>query len=267
MSLEKFQLDGEIVIVTGGLGLLGQEYLKAIVEIGGCAISLDKKPWASTPSTSISIRCDITREDDLEIVLDQIKAMYPNKPIYGLINNAALDPKVVGNTLGASPNRLESFSRQVWDLELAVGLTGAFLCTKIFGSEMAKNGRGSIINISSVLGHVAPNQALYRKEGLPDEQQNVKPVTYNCIKSGIIGLSRWTATYWASNGVRCNALLPGGVYNGHSPDFVAKLSKYIPLGRMAKVDEYNSAIQFLLTDASSFMTGAELVIDGGQSCW
>ena len=264
MNLEKFQLDGEIVIVTGAQGLLGTRYIDAIQEIGGFAVSLDLN-CKRTSNANLHLDCDITDEKQLEAVLVELKKR--NRPIYGLVNNAALDPKVVGNTLGASPNRLESFSRQVWDLELAVGLTGAFLCTKIFGSEMAKNGRGSIINISSVLGHVAPNQALYRKEGLPDEQQNVKPVTYNCIKSGIIGLSRWTATYWASNGVRCNALLPGGVYNGHSPDFVAKLSKYIPLGRMAKVDEYNSAIQFLLTDASSFMTGAELVIDGGQSCW
>ena len=264
MNLEKFQLNGEIVIVTGAQGLLGTRYIDAIQEIGGFAVSLDLN-CKRTSNANLHLDCDITDEKQLEAVLVELKKR--NRPIYGLINNAALDPKVVGNTLGASPNRLESFSRQVWDLELAVGLTGAFLCTKIFGSEMAKNGRGSIINISSVLGHVAPNQALYRKEGLPDEQQNVKPVTYSVVKHGIIGLSRYTATYWGTSGVRCNTLSPGGVFNGHSDDFVEKLSKYIPLGRMADRSEYNSAIQFLLTDASSFMTGAVLQIDGGQTTW
>ena len=132
---------------------------------------------------------------------------------------------------------------------------------------MAKNGRGSIVNISSVLGHVAPNQNLYKKEGLLDAQQSVKPVTYSVIKHAIIGLTRYTSSYWAAKGVRCNTLSPGGVYNGHSDDFVEKLSKYIPLGRMAYRNEYNSAIQFLLSDASSFMTGATLQIDGGQTAW
>ena len=263
-QLDKFQLNGAIVVITGGSGLLGLQYCQAIKEIGGIPISLDLK--CPPKDSYYHIMCDITQESQLEEALEEIHEVF-QKPVYGLINNAALDPKVVGGSLGPSPNRLESFPRHVWDLELSIGLTGAFLCTKIFGAEMAKNGRGSIINISSVLGHVAPNQTLYRKEGLSDEQQNVKPVTYSVIKHAIIGLSKYTATYWASNGVRCNTLSPGGVFNGHSDDFVHKLSRYIPLGRMAQKDEYSCAVQFLLTEASSFMTGQTLIIDGGQVCW
>lgn len=273
MNLNKFQLlNGEIVIVTGGAGLLGREYCEAIRQIGGFPIVLDLKDCRGSVNTDLAvfpafIKCDITDEEQINKAFTRIRSRFPDTAIYGLINNAALDPKVVGTTLESSETRLEGFPRHVWDSELSVGLTGAFLCTKIFGSEMAKNGRGSIINISSVLGHVAPNQALYRKEGLQDEEQSVKPVTYSVIKHGIIGLTRYTSTYWSSRGVRCNALSPGGVFNGHSDTFVEKLSKYIPMGRMAKKDEYNSAIQFLLTDASSFMTGTVMQIDGGQTAW
>ncbi len=280
MNLDKFRLRGEVVIVTGGLGLLGRQYMEAIKEIGGRPISLDTKPcpeeWVTGSEIGWHIQCDITNEEQLKYACEAIKKT--QIPIYGLINNACLDPKVVGSALEAPETRLEAFSRGVWDQELAVGLTGAFLATKVFGSEMAANGRGSIINISSVLGHVAPNQALYKRDRrklvqnpqtgvVASEPDPVKPVTYSVIKHGIIGLTRYVATYWGDKGVRCNALSPGGVYNAHSEEFVQKLSKYIPLGRMANKDEYNCAIQFLLSDASSFMTGAILNIDGGQTCW
>ena len=125
---------------------------------------------------------------------------------------------------------------------------------------MVTNGHGSIINISSVLGHVAPNQSLY-------SEKQPKPITYSVVKHGIIGLTRWTATYWALKGVRCNALSPGGVYVNQSDEFIQKLSKHIPMGRMAQKNEYNNAIQFLLTDASSYENGAILNVDGGQTCW
>ena len=269
------KLNGEIVIVTGGAGMLGRQYMKAIKEIGGLPVSLD----LNISPEGISLTCDITNEDSLLNAYNQIrKTLIP--PIYGLINNAAIDPKF-DQSAGETPkSRLEVFPLEQWNKELAVGLTGAFLCTKIFGAEMVRYGRGSIINISSVLGHVAPNQALYKKDqqlvdygkhGLhlepQDEKQPVKPVTYSAIKHAIIGLTRYTATYWADKGVRCNAISPGGVFNGHSDDFVQRLSKYIPLGRMARKDEYNAAVQFLLTDASSFMTGSVLQIDGGQTTW
>ena len=265
MSLEKFKLNGEVVIITGGAGLLGSQYVKAVQAINGFPVVLDIKVPVIENNMAY-IPCDITKEKEVEKALKVIKGEH-KRPVYGLINNAAIDPKFDKSNSGKQASRMEVYSRDAWDMEIAVGLTGAFLCTKIFGHEMAKLGKGSIVNISSVLGCVAPNQALYRKEGVADQDQPVKPVTYSVIKHGIIGLTKYTATYWASKGVRCNALAPGGVYTTHSEEFVQKLSKYIPLGRMAQCDEYNSAIQFLLTDASSFMTGAVVNLDGGQTTW
>ena len=165
-------------------------------------------------------------------------------------------------------SRLENFPREQWDFQLAVGLTGAFLCSQIFGSAMAKSGRGGIIlNISSDLSVIAPDQRLYRKDGLTTDMQSVKPVTYSVIKAGIVGLTRYLATYWTDQGVRSNALSPGGIFNGQGEDFVKQLSRLIPLGRMAGSDEYRAAVQFLCSDASSYMNGQNIVMDGGRSSW
>ena len=148
-----------------------------------------------------------------------------------------------------------------------MGLTGAFLCSQVIGSEMARRNKGVILNIASDLAVIAPDQRLYRRDGLPRDQQPAKPVTYSVVKTGLLGLTRYLATYWADRGVRVNAISPGGVYNGQPDDFVSRLSALIPLARMARVDEYQGAILFLCSDASSYMTGANLVIDGGRSCW
>ena len=163
--------------------------------------------------------------------------------------------------------RFENFSVEQWSQELAVGLTGALLGCQVFGVHMARQQSGVIINISSDLGLIAPDQRLYRKSGLPDSEQPVKPVTYSVIKHGLIGLTRYLATYWADRHVRVNALAPGGVRTDQPEEFVQKLSSLIPLGRMASRDEYKGAIVFLASDASSYMTGATLVVDGGRSCW
>jgi NAD(P)-dependent dehydrogenase (short-subunit alcohol dehydrogenase family) len=148
-----------------------------------------------------------------------------------------------------------------------VGLTGAFLCSQIIGSELARRRRGVIVNVASDLALIAPDQRIYRQGGLPVEQQPVKPVTYSVVKTGLLGLTRYLATYWAEAGVRVNAISPGGVQSGQPEDFVRRLSELIPLGRMANQNEYQAAILFLCSDASSYMTGANLVIDGGRTCW
>jgi NAD(P)-dependent dehydrogenase (short-subunit alcohol dehydrogenase family) len=153
----------------------------------------------------------------------------------------------------------------VWNADIAVGLTGAFLCSRIFGQEMAKRSSGVIVNISSDLGVIAPDQRLYRKEGLPDDQQPVKPVTYSVVKTGLIGLTRYLSTYWADKHVRVNAISPGGIFAGQPEEFTRKLHELIPMKRMAREDEYEGAILFLCSDASSYMTGQNLVVDGGRT--
>ena len=167
-----------------------------------------------------------------------------------------------------SSSRLESFNMFDWDNQIKVGLTGALNCIKVFGTEMATSKRkGVILNIASDLSVIAPDQRIYKKDGIPDELQQVKPVTYSVIKSGLIGLTRYVSTYWSKQGVRCNALSPGGIYNNQSEEFVSRISNLIPLNRMANKDEYQGAIQFLCSDASSYMNGQNIVIDGGRSVW
>jgi NAD(P)-dependent dehydrogenase (short-subunit alcohol dehydrogenase family) len=155
----------------------------------------------------------------------------------------------------------------LWEQDIAVGLTGAFLCSRTLGAEMAGVGRGVILNIGSDLGLIAPDQRLYQKDGSPPDEQPVKPVTYSVVKSGLIGLTRYLATYWADRGVRANLIAPGGVYTDQDHNFVEQLSRLIPLGRMAHHDEYKSSVAFLVSDASSYMNGAILSIDGGRTCW
>ncbi len=183
-----------------------------------------------------------------------------------LVNNAAVDAKVDSDGL-VDGSRLEAFSLERWNRELAVGLTGAFLCSRSFGRRMAGSGGGVILNVASDLSVLAPDQRLYRREGLPPESQPVKPVTYPVVKSALVGLTRYLATYWPECGVRANSISPGGVQTDQDESFVSDLSSRIPLGRMASVGDYRAAVQFLCSDASAYLTGHNLVMDGGRSIW
>jgi len=275
MVIDKFSMKNKLTIVTGGAGLLGKQHVEAIIEAGGDIAIFDINMEAMEQFASdiknkynkniFALKVDITKE--LEI-LDAKKAIYSQFGKYPdiLINNAAIDPKFEKNST-INKSRLENFDLTQWNVEIAVGLSGAMLCSKIFGAEMANNKYGVRLNIASDLGVIAPNQNLYKREGVSEDMQNVKPVTYSVIKHGLIGLTKYLATYWADKGVRCNAFAPGGVFNNHPDDFVEKISTLIPMKRMAEIDEYKASILFLCSDASSYMNGATLNMDGGRSVW
>lgn len=271
-AFDRFRLDGRTAIVTGGAGLLGLEHAHALAEAGATVILWDIAD-ASAAAAEIgqqwqcpvhAMVVDITNEDSVRTGLDQVLPLTGG--VHVLVNNAANNPKVNAEG-GIDTSRLEHFPMDFWLKDIAVGLTGAFLCSRVIGAHMAAHGGGTILNIASDLGVIAPDQRLYRKEGLADDQQPVKPVTYSVVKHGLVGLTRYLATYWNEQGVRANVLAPGGVYNGQPDGFVAKLAALIPMGRMANRDEYRGAVQFLCSDASSYMNGAVVSVDGGRSAW
>ena len=269
-----FDLTGRVAVITGGAGLLGRKHAEAIAACGGHPVLVDlavAEPEAKARQVSEAFGVnalgrvtDITRLEQVQELLDAVLSRYGRIDI--LINNAANNPRMEAAS-SIAWSRLENFPMETWEADLAVGLTGAFVCSRVLGSEMARHRRGVIVNVASDLAVIAPDQRLYRRDGVAEDQQPVKPVTYSVVKTGLIGLTRYLATYWADCGGRVNAISPGGVFNGQPEGFVARLSQLIPMGRMAQVDEYQGAIVFLCSDASSYMTGTNLILDGGRTCW
>ena len=269
-----FDLTGRVAVITGGGGLLGPRHAAAIARHGGIPVLVDLRPEAADRCAreiatkyglpACALGADITDPDAVRGLLAEILSRYGRLDI--LVNNAANNPKVEAPGEKAW-SQVESFPLSQWNADIAVGLTGSFLCCQVMGAEMARRGRGAIVNIASYLGILAPEPRLYRKDGLPDDEQPVKPISYTVVKSAIFGLTRYLAAYWGERGVRVNALTPGGVYNGQDEQFVKKLSQRIPMGRMAEPDEFEGAIVFLASDAASYVTGANVVVDGGRVCW
>jgi NAD(P)-dependent dehydrogenase (short-subunit alcohol dehydrogenase family) len=271
---DMFDLTGRTAVITGGAGLLGVKHAEAIALAGGSPILVDIAGDAARERArqisdehgvvALGVACDITRPKEVQALLQRV--LDETGRIDILINNAANNPKAEAAGDEAW-SRLERFSLEQWQADIAVGLTGAFLCSQTFGTEMARRGNGVILNIASDLGIIAPDQRIYRRPDLADDQQPAKPVSYSVVKTGLIGLTRYLATYWADNGVRVNAISLGGVYNGQPDEFVQRLTQLVPMRRMADVDEYQGAIIFLCSDASSYMTGSNVVVDGGRTVW
>ena len=277
--LESFDLNGRVAVITGGAGLLGKEHALALLELGAtvyladiqrskldelsCLLSNDY------PGRIYSLMLDVTNETSIN---DAIKTLDKDKNTASIIiNNAAINPKANNLMAGDEKipsSRLEILTLDTWHQELEVGLTGALLVSRAFGKALIKRSLpGVIVNIASDLSVIAPDQRLYRIEGIEENKQPVKPVTYSVIKAGLIGLTRYIATYWANEGIRCNAISPGGIYDGQSKDFLNRINSRIPMGRMANKNEYRSTLQYLCSDASAYMTGQNIVVDGGRTIW
>ena len=270
-----FRLDNKIIVITGATGLLGRKHAEAIACYGGTPVLLDLSQQAVDDLAnelnnkfnvrSIGFCVDITDEQAIKSNTELIIEKFGK--IDGLVNNAANNPKVEDSEK-INFSRLENFPLNVWNDDISVGLTGAFLCAKHYGFAISKNPNGgSIVNISSDLGLIAPDQRLYAKDGVDDDKQNAKPVTYSVVKTGLIGLTRYLATYWADKNVRCNAICPGGVENGQPEEFLQKVNAKIPMGRLAQVDEYQGILIWMLSDASSYLNGSIIPVDGGRTAW
>ena len=270
-----FSLGGKVIVITGGTGLLGKKHAEAIAAYGGIPVILDLTEkevvkFANSINDKYGIDAtgyavDIT--DENQIIKNASEIIKKYKKIDGLINNAANNPKVESN-IDENFSRLENFPLDTWNQDIAVGLTGAYLCSKHYGALISNNpDGGTIVNISSDLGLMAPDQRLYKKPGVAENQQPVKPVTYSVVKTGLIGLTRYLATYWPEKNVRCNAICPGGVENNQPEDFLVEVSSRIPMNRLAQPNEYQSTLIWMLSDASSYLNGAIVAVDGGRTAW
>jgi len=270
-----FSLKGKVVVITGAAGLLGKKHVEVVAAYGGVPILIDLSQDAIDEvvleiNSQYNVQAagyvvDITDESQIKSNVETIVRQYGR--VDGLVNNAANNPKVEDSS-EKNFSRLENFLLDTWEQDIAVGLTGAFLCTKHYGYQIAKNADGgSIVNISSDLGLIAPDQRLYTQIGLPEQQQPVKPVTYSIVKTGLIGLTRYIATYWAEKNIRCNAMCPGGVENGQPEDFLKEVRSRIPMNRLANADEYQGTLLWMLSDASSYLNGAIVPVEGGRTAW
>jgi NAD(P)-dependent dehydrogenase (short-subunit alcohol dehydrogenase family) len=269
-----FDLHGQVAVVTGGAGLLGNEFCHTLAQAGAAVVVADINLAAaagladsliSDGHRSLAVEVDVTNPISTGgMVTATLKAF---NRLDVLVNSAALDPKFDPEALesqAGAVGRFEDYPLAAWNQALEVNLTGAFLCCQAAVQPMLAQGRGVIVNLSSIYGLAAPDQRIYQREGQPDRY---KPVYYSVTKWGILGLTQYLATYYAGKNIRVNSLSPGGVYNGHETAFVQAYSARAVLGRMAEKDEMNGALLFLASDASAYMTGANLVVDGGWTAW
>lgn len=269
MDRDLFSLAGKTAVVTGALGLLGQQHCAALAEAGAHVVVCDLDGDAAAdfavtlPTVSIGLAADVTQPAALEMLVQQTLARFSRVDV--LVNNAAINDMFENPAMAAEQSKFENYPLGMWQRSLDVNVTGVFLCAQIVGREMARRGSGSIINVASTYGIVAPDQALYRTPN--GRQPFYKSPAYPTTKGAVIAFTRFLAAYWGAAGVRVNALSPGGVENGQEDYFVANYAARTPLQRMARPTDYKGALVFLAGDASAYMTGANLVVDGGWTTW
>lgn len=266
---ELFSLNNKVAIVTGALGLIGKHHCSALAEAGANVVVVDLdigecKTFAEAlPVESIGVGADVTDSDSIKKLRDIVLNRFESIDI--LVNNAAINDMFENPQAAEELSMFENYPLEMWQKSLDVNITGTFLCSQIIGTEMAKRGKGSIINIASTYGMVAPDQSIYKK---PDGSQSFyKSPAYPATKGAIVNFTRFLAAYWGNKGVRVNSLSPGGVENNQDDFFIINYSQKTMLGKMAKPFDYKGAIVFLASDASLYMTGANLIVDGGWTAW
>jgi 2-deoxy-D-gluconate 3-dehydrogenase len=271
---EKFDLSGRVAVVTGGVGLLGAEFCRTLAEAGATVVVVDLNGSASQAVAdsltdsgykALALPTDIIQPDSVNAAVEKVLSTFGRLDI--LVNSAALDPKFDPDAInkGITPGAFEDYPLELWNSALDVNLTGMFLMTQACVKPMLEQGKkGSIINICSTYGLNGPDQRIYIKEG---KRVAFKPIYYTVTKAGVMGFTKYLAAYYAETEIRVNALTPGGVFNNHEDYFVKNYSAKTILGRMAKKDEMNGALLFLASDASSYMTGNNVVVDGGWTAW
>ncbi len=266
-----FDLSGRVAIVTGAAGLLGQEFSRTLAQAGAHVVVADLNKEAAekvaadisiTGGKALAVLTDVTKPSSVNAMVQAALKAYGRLDI--LVNSAALDPKVAKQGDSSLASAFEDYPLDAWNDALGVNLTGMFLCCQAAAKPMLERGGGVIVNICSIYGLVGPDQRIYQREG---QSPQYKPVAYSVTKAGVLGLTKYLATYYAGKNIRVNTLTPGGVRNDQDEEFVKAYSARAVLGRMAEKDEMNGALLFLASDASSYMTGANLVVDGGWTAW
>jgi NAD(P)-dependent dehydrogenase (short-subunit alcohol dehydrogenase family) len=266
-------LGGSVAVVTGALGLLGRHHCRALaraganvivadLDAGGCerfARDLDRE----FSREAMGVGLDICDRESIVRLREAVLRRFQRLDV--LVNNAAVNEKVEDGAAGGDRLRFEHYSLALWERAFAVNVTGTFLCCQVLGGEMAMRRQGRIVNVASTYALVAPDQRLYQKAD--GTQDFYKSAAYPATKGAVVALTRFLAAYWGEAGVRVNALCPGGVENGQDPEFVARYSDRTPLRRMASPSDYEGALVFLASEASAYMTGANLVVDGGWTAW
>ncbi len=263
MTKNPFDLSGRVVVVTGGNGQLGRAFTERLTAAGGRVAVLDRAvDRVAAGDAVMPVEADVTSRASLEAALALIEGRFGTPD--GLVNAAAIDAPP--NAPAGENGPFETYPEASFDRVMQVNVKGVVLCCQVFGGAMAVAGRGSIVNIASIYGMVSPDQGLYeyrRQRG----EEFYKPVAYSVSKSALYNLTRYLATYWGPQNVRVNTLTFAGVANNQAPEFLERYHRKVPLGRMADASECASTVQFLISDAASYMTGANLVVDGGFTAW